>query len=381
MKPQKKSIRDFFSPAPRNPPSTANANTTLPQRSTLLYLTCGLRLTNVATPDANHAPAPLSRTSSSSEAMPATAPHATNTHTPLSSSNPSSASTAPSTIRATSVDAPPFNPSQTSANSGTSRRVTSNGQQVVLNSDSDSDSLPDLDFGVPDPKPKKSAATTATYTTRLKRGLDDEDEALRKPTKKTGSSKRTFDALVKTAQKNLETERIIQEHKAALDTSSEDLATSKITLNEETLGQVVQGDEDDPEKAHRLFQAMQRTNAIQMESTFHFFNDTSDSISVRSRFPISSLPEHRWVSSFEDSNTRDQAFLTGFAHQVFRIQELPGELASWMIDQSERTTISMCVLADFLSLLWSERDAQLQVPRNPRSELLESPVQLVTNSK
>jgi hypothetical protein len=254
-------------------------------------------------------------------------------------------------MRASSADAPPFNPSQTSAHSGASRRVTSNGQQVVLNSDSDSDSLPDLDFGVPTPKPKMPTTTIATYTTRSKRIFDDEDDdGLRKPVKKPGAEKRTFDALVKTAQKNLETERIIQEHKAALEKSSEEPATTKITMNEETLGQVVD-DEDDPNKAHRLFQAMQRTNATQMESTFHFFKDTSDSISVRTKFPIGSLPEHRWTSNFEDSHARDQAFLTGFAQQVFRIQQLPGELASWMIDQGEQGIIDTSSLLTLQSAL------------------------------
>jgi hypothetical protein len=166
---------------------------------------------------------------------------------------------------------------------------------VVLNSDSDTDSLPDLDFGEPTPKFKPSV----TITTRSKRASEDEEDGLRKPVKKPRSDQRTFDALVKSAQKNLETERKIKEHKAALDQSLEAPATANVALNEETLGQVVQDDEDDPEKAHRLFQAMQRTNATQMESTFHFFQDTSDSIPVRTRFPINSLPNHRWASNLE----------------------------------------------------------------------------------
>jgi hypothetical protein len=29
--------------------------------------------------------------------------------------------------------------------------------------------------------------------------------------------------------------------------------------------------------------------------------------------------------------------MTGFANQIFRLQELPQELASWMIDESEQT--------------------------------------------
>ncbi len=32
-------------------------------------------------------------------------------------------------------------------------------------------------------------------------------------------------------------------------------------------------------------------------------------------------------------STRDHAFMTGFALQIFRLQALPKELAAWMIDQ------------------------------------------------
>ncbi|CAN9429825.1 unnamed protein product [Alternaria alternata] len=310
MKPHKKSIRDFFSPVPTNSTSAAAAQSTLPQRN------------------AKHAPTRQSNPPKSSAALPDAISHVT--HPPLSSSNPS-VSTAPSTTRAASADAPPFNPSQTSANSGTSRRIESNGQQMVLNSDSDDDSLPDLDFGIPVTKVK--ALTTMT-TTRSKRTSEDQVHGLRKPVKKAKGDRINFSALVQTAQKNRETERQILEHKTALETPLEIPVNASITINEETLGQVVD-DDDDPEKAHRLFQAMQRTNATQLESTFHFFKDNSDSNSIpmRAAFPIRSLPNHRWVSNFEDSYARDQAFMTGFAQQIFHLQKLPPELASWMIDQ------------------------------------------------
>ncbi|KAH6841616.1 hypothetical protein B0T12DRAFT_263388 [Alternaria alternata] len=312
MKPHKKSIRDFFSPVPTNSQSAAASQSTLPQRSTY----------------AKNAPTRQSNPPKSSAALPDAVSHVT--HPPLSSSNPS-VSTAPPTTRAASADAPPFNPSQTSANSGTSRRIESNGQQMVLNSDSDDDSLPDLDFGIPVTKVK--ALTTMT-TTRSKRISEDQVDGLRKPVKKAKGDRINFSALVQTAQKNRETERQILEHKTALETPLEIPVNASITINEETLGQVVD-DDDDPEKAHRLFQAMQRTNATQLESTFHFFKDNSDSNSIpmRAAFPIRSLPNHRWVSNFEDSYARDQAFMTGFAQQIFHLQKLPPELASWMIDQ------------------------------------------------
>ncbi|KAA8618411.1 hypothetical protein PtrV1_07840 [Pyrenophora tritici-repentis] len=72
---------------------------------------------------------------------------------------------------------------------------------------------------------------------------------------------------------------------------------------------------------------------MQMQSIFHFFGDPSDSIPVLSKFPTRSLPGQRWARSLKDPSTRDQAFITGFVDQVFRIQRLPEELASWMIDQ------------------------------------------------
>ncbi|KAI4957042.1 hypothetical protein J4E86_005514 [Alternaria arbusti] len=229
-------------------------------------------------------------------------------------------------MRAASADAPPFNPSQTSANSGASKRTTSNGQQVVL--DSDDDSLPDLDFGLPTPKVKTIVTTT---TTRSKRMSEDQENGLQKPAKKAKDNKNKFDVLVKTAHKNLETERQIKEHSALLDQSLEEHADTTLALNEELLGQAVD-DDDDPEKSHRLLQAMQRTNATQMESVYHFFQDDSDSIQAQPKFPLSSLTKHGWVSILKDSYARDQAFMTGFAQQIFRMQQLPEELASWMIE-------------------------------------------------
>ena len=196
-------------------------------------------------------------------------------------------------MRAASADAPPFNPSQTSANSGTSKRTTSNGQQVVL--DSDDDSLPDLDFGLPTPKVKTIVTTT---TTRSKRMSEDQENGLQKPAKKAKDNKDKFDVLVKTAHKNLETERQIKEHSALLDQSLKEHADATLALNEELLGQAVD-DDDDPEKAHRLLQAMQRTNATQMESVYRFFQDDSDSIQAQPKFPLSSLPKHGWASIFK----------------------------------------------------------------------------------
>jgi hypothetical protein len=184
--------------------------------------------------------------------------------------------------------------SQTSAHSGAgaSKRVVSNGKQVVLNSDSDSDSLPDLDFGG-----LTTSFKTVAPTTRPKRTTEYDDDGLRKPERRVKSKKSQFDHVVETAQRGRELERIISEHKANLEDNLEEAPAVDFVFDENVLGRAIH-DEDDTDTAHRLFLAMQRTNATHIESIFHFFNDNSDLPALRSNFPANSLPEHHWTTSF-----------------------------------------------------------------------------------
>lgn len=265
MKPQKRSIKDFFSPVSRTPQETLRGASQLHSTNLALH------------PDASNARAsPLSL--------------AINTPSATSPAPP-----APATAKAASPDAQPPPASQTSANSGASKRVVSNGEQIVLNSDSDSDSLPDIDWGVP-----TTSSRTVVPTTRSRRTIEYDNDGLRKPETKPRSKKRTFDHVFETAQKHKELERVITAHKAHLNKNEEDAAV--FVFNEDALGQAVH-DDDDPEQAHRLFLAMQRTNAMQEEKVFHFFRDISDSIAVQSRFPADSLPEHRWTYNFRGADT------------------------------------------------------------------------------
>jgi hypothetical protein len=207
------------------------------------------------------------------------------------------ASTAPpalpvaSTTQAISSDVP-LTASQTSAHSGVSKRVVSNGKQVVLNSDSDSDSLPELDFGE-----LTTSFKTVAPVTRLKRTTEYDDDGLRKPERRVKSKKLQFDHVIETAQKGRELERIISEQKANLENDLEEAPAADFVLDEDFLGEAVH-DEDDPDTAHRLFLAMQRTNATHVERVFHFFNHSLTSTAVRSECPTNSLPKHRWTTSF-----------------------------------------------------------------------------------
>ncbi|KAH7090506.1 hypothetical protein FB567DRAFT_437532 [Paraphoma chrysanthemicola] len=295
MKPQKRSIRDFFTPVSQGSHATST-------------------------------PTPPFRAASPSSRSAHSAPLTINTPAVSGAQDTVTPPPVPASSGATTTDAQPPTTSQTSANSGASKRTVSNGEQVVLNSDSDSDSLPDLDWGVP-----TASLKTIAPITRSKRTTETDDDGLRKPERKRASKKRPFDQVLDTVQKNREIEQRIIEHKAHLQ-APEDAPSAQFTFDEDALGKAIEGD-DDPDKAHRLFLAMQRTNATQEDKVYHFFRDRSDSIAVRSRFPFHTLPKHRWTSCFLNAATRDQAFHTGFAYQAFRLQELPEELASWMIDQ------------------------------------------------
>ncbi|KAF2027504.1 hypothetical protein EK21DRAFT_102465 [Setomelanomma holmii] len=290
MKPQKRSIRDFFTPVSQTPRATPRDTPQLQDTSSA-------------------SASPLSRETTSLHQD--SAPLTINTATAPAGQNTSAPPPAPASFSATPANAQPPTTSQTSANSGASKRVVSNGEQVVLNSDSDDDSLPDLDWGQP-----TTSLNTATPTTRSKRTTQhDDDDGLHKPERKRGSKKRPFDQVLDTVQKNKEIEQRIVEHKADFERVEKHVPVTYFALNEAALGKAIE-DGHDPDKAHRLLLAMQRTNATQVESVYHLFRDTSDSIAIRSHASI-----------------RDQAFMSGFAHQVFRLQELPQELASWMIDQ------------------------------------------------
>lgn len=289
MKSQKKkaSIRDFFSPVPRKPQDTAQL-----QGTRVPTLAKCMRLTFHFIVDARSAgpnPFTLSRTSNLKHHA---LPHSTQSSTVHSSPSASKVLPAPTTIDATGPDAQPPTTSQTSINSGVSKRIVSNGEQVVLNSDSDSDSLPELDFGG-----LATGFKTVTPVTRSKRATQHDDDALRKPEKKVKSKKHHFDHVVETAQKTRELERVINEHKADLENEPEEVPSTTFMFDEDALVQAVH-DDDDPDKAHRLFLAMQRTNATHAESVFHLFNNTSKSSAALPKFPADCLPEQRWTTSF-----------------------------------------------------------------------------------
>jgi hypothetical protein len=209
---------------------------------------------------------------------------------------PPAATDVPAPTITTTADS--FSASQTSAHSAASKRVVSNGEQVVLNSDSDSDSLPDLDWGLPTPKVDVTPAPT--YSTRARPALRNDKDGLRKPPpKKALSAKRPFSLLMETAQKHMDVEREIAQHKAGLDSANDEPVIPTISIDIDLLKHVVgDGDaEEDNDKADRLYAAMQRTSDVKVDAAYYFFEHAS--APIQPRFPLNGLPEHGWTASFE----------------------------------------------------------------------------------
>ncbi|KAF2689501.1 hypothetical protein K458DRAFT_384140 [Lentithecium fluviatile CBS 122367] len=312
MPPKKRSIRDFFAPVQKDGPTSQPPASKQPAPKT----------------------APVSRAPFAFYSKGQNQGFALNSSPPLSSSPPRHPATDDAVVvippRKTDPENPPPTNSQSSGNSaGTSKRTVSNGEEVVLNSDSDSD-LPAFDWDEPTTKPKPKPMAR---TTRMKPNEEALKDGLRKPPPRRQEGV-SFSRFVETVHQHVEKERKIAEVKAHLEKPLvEETPSVDFDISEDTLAAAV-NDEEDPDKAKRLFQAMERTNAMHSECVFHFFEEGwNGSTPTDSPFPMDSLPNHRWTSSFEEQSTRDQAFLSGYAERVFRYQQLPDELASWMIDQ------------------------------------------------
>lgn len=198
----------------------------------------------------------------------------------------------------TSIETLPPTTSQTSANSRASKRVVSNGKEAVLNSDSDSDFLEELDFKTGPPVPKLPKLPTHTGRTTRRTALEDEPELRRPPKAARNNGKRSFNQLMETAQKNLDTERKIQERKAELVKVEEDEERASATkdLTKDTLKEAIQAG-DDSDQADRLYTAMRRTNEVRALTAYHFFEDTPNLPPIPP-FPKTSLPDHGWAACF-----------------------------------------------------------------------------------
>jgi hypothetical protein len=183
--------------------------------------------------------------------------------------------------------------------------VTINGEQVVLDSDSDSDSeeLEELDFSafkstVRNPTSggfRSSASLRGTPATRAQT----KDNGLRKPPTIGSTAKPTLSRLVRDAKKDAEAQKRIAAGLVDLDKPVEDTPPPDL-FGEAALPAIPGGSEDADHKRKRLALAIQRTNALGVNAVYHFFGENGQADSIReAHFPMQTLPKHGWTENFK----------------------------------------------------------------------------------
>ena len=201
-------------------------------------------------------------------------------------------------------DFPPNN-SQSSTNSTSTasngtKRVVSNGEPVVLNSDTDTDSDGLAELEIDFIKSSKGFRGTKTAPANNSAPcIELLENGLRRPSDKPRQPKPSLQKYVKDVKDRAEKERNVADWKAELEKPIEETPPPDPDITEEALAGQIDGD-GDGDTAKRLLLAMQRTESMDMKCVFHFFNDQPNPHSFQHPpFPIESLPQHRWTAQFE----------------------------------------------------------------------------------
>ena len=245
-----------------------------------------------------------------------------------------------------------------------SRKIKSSGEMVVENTDSedgDSDSsLEDIDemmatrraasalasFQKPSSAQTPDKSTSPLPTRSQNAAHRKNIQTISKPESQR-IYKFSLSSLVNQFDKDTATKQRIEKANSALE--AEDLEARKDaqarekaktatepedgTIDEAYFASVVDDNEAE-EHPQRVIAAMRRTEALQQDLTWHFFNDNPESIAKRDPFPLEALPEIGWMTALKGPWERQQACLTGFVSDMTRIQELPFEIISWMLDET-----------------------------------------------
>jgi hypothetical protein len=240
-----------------------------------------------------------------------------------------------------------------------SKRVVWNGEDVIRGSDDDSDdSLEELEDLLRPTKPliptkRVHIDLTLPPTTNSKSKVDlgeDPRKSARLITSITPSTwassnapvkkyrpRFSLAALVKQNQEARASEARVAEinKKLAEDgTASRTSNHSRLDVNESVLTSLLETGHEDDEgetKARRTMQAIHRTEALDHDYVWHFFDEQSP-IS-HAKFPRDCLPQASWSGVLKGSPKRESAFSSGFVARIASRASLPPEFLQWMFDE------------------------------------------------
>jgi hypothetical protein len=199
-----------------------------------------------------------------------------------------------------------------------SKRIVSDGQEKVLNSDSDSDndSLPDITF-----MPKKRRITSAPearaaepepkkiYSFSLDALIEEEKQAA------------AMDARIEAARSRLQVNGSHQTHQ-----------NGHVVTRESVMACLVENADHDEGNARRVRDAFSRTEALDLHEVWHFFDEDLPPRSKHS-FPTYKSFNNGLASILNDPAKRHQALATGFLTRLAAHTSLPREVMLWMMEE------------------------------------------------
>ncbi|RHZ55676.1 hypothetical protein CDV55_103791 [Aspergillus turcosus] len=226
-----------------------------------------------------------------------------------------------------------------------SQRIVKNGKEVVISSDGeDTDSVASFEE-LEDPllmflKPKPTAASETTEAedntgnsamALRSRRLKDTKKSLNHSSKvSVPQYKFSLDDLVTQAVDDNETEATIARLKAVREdesSSKPDTPPSR-QLNEGMLTSAL-GDQDDELGLQRLLDAVRRTEALEIEKFWSFFNYEAKALTAL-EFPRESIAPGTYLAVLREPESRERAFHSGALEFALSRSYLPDELISWI---------------------------------------------------
>ncbi|KAJ5612111.1 hypothetical protein N7510_005305 [Penicillium lagena] len=211
-----------------------------------------------------------------------------------------------------------------SAGSGSfnsSQRILKDGKEVVTNSDGeDTDSINSLDdpaeFFKPRSKPEQKQDPVRPDTS-----------ILYKPASKY---KNTLDSLVYDAVDDNEIEASVAKVKATFAKPQPDsnTSTAELGLHKGMLTSAL-GDNDEGSGLQRLMDAVRRTEALEQDRVWHFF-DHDQKLPPAPDFPRDLFPPGTHLAMFREPESRERAFQSGIIEFAFTRRALPNEFVKWI---------------------------------------------------
>ncbi|KAM0089596.1 hypothetical protein ACP6JD_007044 [Aspergillus fumigatus] len=246
-----------------------------------------------------------------------------------------------------------------------SQRIVKNGREVVISSDGeDTDSIasfeqledPLLMFMKPNP-------TAASETREAENSVGDSEMALPsqrlKDTNKASNArsskvpqyKFSLDDLVTQAAIDNETEATIARLKAvrADESSSKPDTPPSRQLNEGLLTSAL-GDQDDELGLQRLLDAVRRTEALEIEKFWSFFNYEAKALPAL-EFPREPIAPGTYLAVLREPESRERAFHSGALEFALSRAYFSDELMSWIFHSDSQSQESPQRLACLLSVL------------------------------